>query len=58
MYVNVKYVEILCVIYYIINWVVLAVNADWLKAMVYETVYHGYDKTSIFTVLTTFVTSL
>jgi hypothetical protein len=32
----------------IINWVVRALNADWLTAMVYQTVYHGYDKTCIF----------
>jgi hypothetical protein len=25
--------------------VVLALNADWLKAVVYQTVLHGYDKT-------------
>uniref|UniRef100_A0AAZ3QJT2 Serine/threonine-protein kinase STK11 n=1 Tax=Oncorhynchus tshawytscha TaxID=74940 RepID=A0AAZ3QJT2_ONCTS len=24
-----------------------ALNADWLTAMVYQTVYHGYDKTFI-----------
>ena len=28
----------------IINWVVPALNADWLTAVVYQTVYHGYDK--------------
>jgi hypothetical protein len=22
-----------------------ALNADWLKALVYEIIYHGYDKT-------------
>ena len=27
-----------------INWVVRALNAYWLRAMVYEDVYHGYDK--------------
>ena len=31
----------------IINWVVGALNADWLKAVVYHTVYHRYDKTCI-----------
>jgi hypothetical protein len=30
------------------NWVVRALNADWLTAVVYQTVYHGYDKTFIF----------
>ena len=33
-------------------------NADWLSAVVYQTVYHGYDKIFIFTVLITLVTSL
>ena len=28
------------------NWVV---HADWLTAVVYQTVYQGYDKTFIFT---------
>ena len=42
----------------IINWVVQALNADWLRAMVYQTVYHGYDKNYIFTALITMVTSL
>ena len=32
----------------IINWMVRALNADWLTAVVYQTVYHGYDKTLIF----------
>ena len=27
----------------IINWVVWLLDADWLKAVVYNTVYHGYD---------------
>ena len=36
----------------IINWVVRALNADWLTAVVYQTVYHGYDKTFIFTLIT------
>jgi hypothetical protein len=31
----------------IINWVVRELNADWLKAVVYQTIYHGYDKTFI-----------
>ena len=39
------------VLLYIIKWVVRALNADWLTAMVYQTVYHGYDKTFIFTAL-------
>jgi hypothetical protein len=42
----------------IINWVVRALNADWLTAMVYHTVYHGYYKTCTFTALITLVTSL
>jgi hypothetical protein len=28
----------------IINWVVKPMNADWLTAVVYQIVYHGYDK--------------
>jgi hypothetical protein len=28
---------------FMINWVVQALNADWLTAVVYQTVYHGYD---------------
>lgn len=35
----------------IINWVFRALNADWLKAVVYQTLYHGYEKIWIFTVL-------
>ena len=31
------------------NWVGRALNVDWLTAMVYQTVYHGYDITFIFT---------
>ena len=42
----------------IINWVVQAMNADWLKAVVYQTVYHRYDKTFISTALVTLVTRL
>ena len=42
----------------IINWVVLALNVDWLIAIVYQTVYYGYDKTCIFTAPITLVTSL
>ena len=42
----------------IINWVVRALNADWQRAVVYQTVYHGYDKTFIFTALITLLTSL
>ena len=34
-----------------------SLNADWLKAVVYQTVYHLYDKTFIFTALITLVTS-
>ena len=29
----------------ITNWVVQALNADWLTAVVHQTVYHGYDTT-------------
>ena len=43
---------------HIIKWVVPALKADWLIAIVYQTVYHGYDKTCIFTALITLVTSL
>ena len=39
-----------------INWVVRALNADWLTAVVYQTVYHGNVKTYIFTALITLVT--
>ena len=39
----------------IINWVVQALNADCLKAVVCQTIYHGYDKTFIFTALITLV---
>ena len=42
----------------IINWVVRALNADWLKAVVYQTVYHKYDKTFRFTLLIRLVTGL
>ena len=42
----------------IMNWVARAPNDDWLKAVEYETVYHRYDRTFIFTVLFTFVTDL
>ena len=42
--------------YLIINWVVRALNADWLTAVVCQTVYHGYDK--CFFLLFTLVTSL
>jgi hypothetical protein len=35
-----------------------ALNADWLTAMVYQTIYHRYDKTFSFTALMTLVTSL
>ena len=40
-----------------INWVVRALNADCLTAVVYQTIYHGYDKTFIFTALITLITS-
>ena len=40
------------------TWVVQALIADWMTAVVYQTVYHGYDKTFIFTALSTLVTSL
>ena len=46
------------VINIIINWVVRALKADWLTAVVYQTVYHGYDKTVISAALITLVTSL
>ena len=46
------------VLYVIINWVVRALNADWLTAVVYQTVFHGHDKTFIFTSLIILVTSL
>ena len=42
----------------IINWVVRALNANWLTAVVYQTVSHRYDKTFIFTALIMLVTSL
>ena len=32
----------------IILWLVRALNADWLTAVAYQTVYHGYDKTIYF----------
>ena len=35
--------------YRFINCVIQALNADWLTAVVYQTVYHGYEKTCIFT---------
>jgi hypothetical protein len=38
-----------------INWVVQALNADCLKAVVCQTIYHGYGKTFIFTALITLV---
>ena len=44
--------------FFIINCVVRALNADWLKAMVCQTLYHGYDKAFIFTALITLVTTL
>ena len=40
----------------IINCVVRDLNADWLTAMVYQTVYYRYDKTFIFTALIMLVT--
>jgi hypothetical protein len=42
----------------IINRVVRALHADWLKAVVYQTVYHGYDKKYLFKVLIMLETSL
>ena len=33
-------------------------NSDWLIAVVYQTVYHGYDKTFISTALITLVDGL
>ena len=47
-----------CDLLYIINKVFWAMNADWLTAVVYQTIYHGYDKTFICTALITLVTSL
>ena len=44
-------------IWLLINWVVRALNADWLTVVVYQTVYHSYDNTFIFTALMTLVTS-
>ena len=41
-----------------INWVARALNSDLLTAMVYETVYHVYDKMCIFTALILLETSL
>jgi hypothetical protein len=41
-----------------LNWVVQALNADWLTAVVYETVYYEYDTTFIFTALIMLETSL
>ena len=43
---------------YIINGVVQALNANWLTAVVYLTIYHRYDKTFIVTALIALVTSL
>lgn len=34
--------------YLTIHCVVRALNADWLKAVVCQTVYHGYDKNIYF----------
>ena len=42
----------------IINWLVRALNADCLTAVVYQTVYHGYDKTFICTALIKLITSV
>ena len=47
-----------CILLIFINWVVRALNADWLSAVVFLTVYYWYDKTFIFTALITLVTSL
>ena len=32
-------------LYIYLNWVVRALNADWLNTVVYQTEYHEYDKT-------------
>lgn len=32
--------------------------ANWLKAVVYKTVYHRYDKTFVFTAIITLLSSL
>ena len=37
------------------NWMVRALNANWLTVVVYQTQYYGYDKTFIFTALITLV---
>ena len=50
--------SIIAILSSIINWVVRALNADWLTALVYQTIYHGYKKTFIFTAIITLVTSL
>ena len=47
-----------CGISDIINLLVRALNADWLTAVVYQTVYREYDKTCIYTALIMLVTSL
>jgi hypothetical protein len=41
----------------VINWVVRALIADWLTAVVYQTVYHRYDNVFNFTALITLLTS-
>ena len=38
---HVWYITSSCYIKIVINWVVRALNSDWLKAVVYQTVYHG-----------------
>jgi hypothetical protein len=37
----------------ILNWVVRTLNADWLKAMVYQIVYHGNNKIIFYLTLVT-----
>ena len=44
--------------FFIINWVVRALNADWLSAMVYQPVYHGYEKNIYLNAEITLVSSL
>ena len=45
-------------VFYIINWVVRALKASWLTAVVYQTVYHGHDKAFILNGLIRLVASL
>ena len=40
------------------NWVVRVLNVDWLTEVIYQAMYHAYDKTCPFTALVMLVTSL